>query len=414
MARIGVTALSTVAYLINQYPKISHSFIRREIVGVEAAGISVLRFTIRPTDAKDLRDPADLEELKRTRAVLSVGLLGLCAAALRALVTRPWRFFAALRLAIRSGWRAESGLVHHLAYLCEACVLQRWLADAQVTHLHAHFPTNSTAVAMLCHTLGGPSYSFTVHGQEIYDFPGYRVLAEKARRAEFAVAISDFGRSQLYRWCRPADWRKFHVIRCGLDRAFLEQRIAPLPREPRLVAVGRFAPDKGHLLLIEAARQLKVAGIPFELVLVGDGELRPQIENFLREHGLEMSVRLAGWATEAEVRAHLVAARALVLPSFAEGLPVVIMEAFALGRPVVSTHLCGIPELVEPGANGWLVPAGNPEALAGAMRALLATPLAELERMGAHGAARARARHDSEAEATKLAALFSQLQPGKS
>ena len=160
------------------------------------------------------------------------------------------------------------------------------------------------------------------------------------------------------------------------------------------------------MVLVNAARLLAAEGLDFKVVFVGDGELRPHIEAAIREHGLERHIEITGWATSDEVKQHLLDAQAMVLPSFAEGLPVVIMEALALSRPVISTYIAGIPELIEDGVNGWLVPSGDVEALANAMRRALATPHDTLEAMGKDGAARVQAQHDAAKEATELRRLF--------
>src|SRR5262249_15179262 len=198
----------------------------------------------------------------------------------------------------------------------------------------------------------------------------------------FTAAVSEFTRSQLYRWSDRADWSRIHVIHCGLDGTFLDAGTSAIPEAQRLVCVGRLAEQKGPLLLIEAAGQLAAEGVMFELVLVGDGPLRSPIEQRIEQLRLRQHVRLAGWQDAMAVRDEILQARAVVLPSFAEGLPVVLMEALALGRPVISTYIAGIPELVEPGVCGWLVPAGAVGPLVDAMRAALTTSVGELERLG--------------------------------
>jgi len=394
-----------VAYLINQYPKVSHSFIRREITGLEACGIQVARFSIRSCST-ELIDDADKRELERTRVVLEVGWVGLLLELLHVAATKPLRFLQTLWLTFRLGQCSERGTLLHLAYLAEACVLLRWFSESGIAHVHAHFGTNSTTVAMLCHTIGGPPYSFTVHGPEEFDKAKAIALDEKIKRSAFVVAVSSFGKSQLYRWCEYDQWSKIHVIHCGVDELFLKQEATPIPDQPRLVCIGRLCEQKGHLLLIEVAGRLAVEGLQFRLVLVGDGPLRSKIEALIAQLGLQNHVEITGWASNPEVQQHILAARVMVLPSFAEGLPVVVMEALALSRPVLSTYVAGIPELVEPGACGWLVPPGSVDSLTEAMRAILQTPVEKLEQMGRVGATRVAEQHDAAIEASKLAALF--------
>jgi len=394
-----------VAYLVNQYPKVSHSFIRREILALESRGLEVQRIALRGWDDA-LADPEDREERRRTRYVLQAGMLALLLDVVLALVKRPIQFLAAMGLALRMARHAERPLPYHLAYLAEACRVAAWLRESGALHLHAHFGTNSAEVAMLAHALGAPAYSFTVHGPEEFDAPRCLGIAEKVRRSAFVVAISAFGRSQLYRWVEPAHWPKISVVHCGLEPGFHQVAPAPLPDVPRLVCVGRLCEQKGQRLLVEAAARLAAKGIALEVVLAGDGELRAELEARVQMNNLGRCVRITGWLSSAQVREEILAARALVLPTLAEGLPVVLMEAMALRRPVLTTYVAGIPELVRPGENGWLVPSGDVEALAAALEDVLARPAAELRAMGEAARTRALERHSIDTEAAKLAALF--------
>ncbi|MBD2329067.1 glycosyltransferase family 4 protein [Alkalinema sp. FACHB-956] len=394
-----------IAYLVNQYPKVSHSFIRREIAAVEATGLEVQRFSIRSC-ANELVDPADLEELQKTRIILNQGFWGILIAGFQVFLGHPGRFWQALQLAIQLGWQSDRGLLRHLIYLLEACTLLQWLMAAKIDHVHAHFGSNSTAVACLCHALGGPPYSFTVHGPDEFDRPQAMKLAEKVKRAKFVATISSFSRSQLYRWCSVEQWPKIQVIRCGLDPDFLGQAITPIPETPHLVCVGRLCAAKGQLLLVEAVRQLVAEGYSLHLTLVGDGELRPQLESLIQRYGLQASITITGWASSTTVQQYLQSSRALVLPSFAEGLPVVIMEALALGRPVISTYIAGIPELVEPEVCGWLIPAGSITALVNALRAALTISVTQLHQMGQAGFDRVAAAHQIKLIAQNLIQLF--------
>ena len=394
-----------IAYLINQYPKVSHSFIRREILALERLGVRVMRMSIRGWN-EPLVDTEDVKEREQTRYVLRQGALPLIVAFLRQLLSRPIRTLRALALELKMARPSDRPLPVHLVYLAEACQLYLWLRQENVTHLHAHFGTNSAEVAMLVHMLGGPQWSFTVHGPEEFDKPYQIGLAEKIRRAAFVVAISSFGRSQLYRLVNHSYWPKIAVVHCGLDSQFLG-KVAQEPLSPRrFVCVGRICEQKGQLLLLEAADLLAAKGVDFELVLAGDGEMRVEAERFIAAHRLESRVRVTGWISNEQVREELLAARALVLPSFAEGLPVVIMEALALGRPVISTYIAGIPELVEPSRHGWLVPAGDVGALAAAIETCLATGIDELSQMGQAGRGRVEIRHNADSEAEKLCALL--------
>ena len=259
---------------------------------------------------------------------------------------------------------------------------------------------------MLVRVLGGPSYSFTVHGPDEFDKPEFLGLREKIVRSKFVVAISSYGRSQLYRWAPAAVWSKVEEVHCGLEPAFHASTDPADPAAARLVCVGRLCEQKGQLLLLEAANRLATRGIEFELVLAGDGETRSELEAAICRLKLTDRVRITGWIGSARVREEILAARALVLASFAEGLPVVLMEAMALGRPVVTTCVAGIPELVVDGETGWLVPAGDVRALEVALEACLAATPQQLGEMGRRGRARVLMRHDVDASAARLADLF--------
>jgi glycosyltransferase involved in cell wall biosynthesis len=392
-----------LAYLINQYPKVSHSFIRREILALERQGFEVLRIALWGWD-DPLPDPADQRERDQTRYVLRHGAFGLLLPLLAALIRSPTRFLRALLLAIRMSFDSDRPLPYHLAYFAEACRIVPWLRAYGADHFHAHFGSNPAEVAMLAEVLGGPPFSFTVHGPGEFMQPVG--LEEKIHRSSFVVAISSYGRSQLYLRARHADWPKVKVVHCGLERSFYASGIVPVPATPRLVCVGRLCEEKGQLLLVEAAARLASRDVPLELVLAGDGPMRSQIEVSIRSQNLQQRVRITGWLSGTQVRDEIVASRALVLPSFAEGLPVVLMEAMALHRPVLTTYVAGIPELVRPGESGWLFPAGSVEHLARAMEDCLARRPEELQAMGAAAHRQVVAQHCIDTEVAKLAQLF--------
>lgn len=394
-----------VAYLVNQYPLISHVFIRREILALERKGIEVVRIALRGWVGA-LVDAEDELERKRTRYVLRDGALALLWALFRVLLTRPRSAMHALALVWRTGRRAERPLSLHLIYLAEACRIMLWLRSTDVEHLHVHFGTNPAQVAMIIHALGGPPWSFTVHGPIEFDNVQPYRLAEKVRDSKFVVAVSSYGQSQLCRLVEHRYWPKIRVVRCGLEATFGAEPVNPPPSSRRLVCVGRLTEQKGQLLLVEAARQLASRGTDFKLVLVGDGEMRAEIEGLVARYKLENHISITGHVTSERLSEEMLAARALVLPSFAEGLPMVIMEAMALRRPVISTFVAGIPELVLPGENGWLVPAGDVTALAEAMRTCLDAPIGELARMGDAARERVLKRHDVDVQASQLADLF--------
>lgn len=397
-----------VAYLVNHYPKVSHTFIRREILALESLGFQISRLSVRGWD-NELVDPVDAAERKKTRYLLEDGVIGLLKSAWSVFLQRPTVFLKAFRTAIKMGLHADRAWPYHLVYLLEACKALQWLEEENTPHVHAHFGKNSAEVAMLIHLLGGPTYSFTVHGSEEFDKPEYIKFDKKVEHCAFVVAVTSYCRSQIFRWISHADWNKVKLVRCGIESSFYENLPDTFPTQPRLVCVGRFCEQKAQLLLLAAAAKLKEKGIDFQLVLAGDGEMRAEVEREIDKLGLRDKVRITGWISSDQVREEILQSRALVVSSFAEGLPVVIMEAMALKRPIISTHITGIPELVEHGHNGYLCPAGDVDALALQMENCLRADEATLRRLGDNAQIAVLAKHHISTEAAKLADLFANL-----
>lgn len=390
-----------LAYLTTSYPEVSHTFIRREIQALERLGHDVERLSVREPSST-LVDPDDLSEVERTYYVLP----SLRADLLPALSMNPLRLLRALLMTLQMARVSHRSLLVNFAYLVEAITVKKRLEDRQIEHLHVHFGTNAAATARLVKALGGPTYSMTIHGPAEFDSAIGFALGAKIEDAEFVVAITDYCAAQLRRWVDPGNWHKIRVVHCAVPEPLFDRAVPIAPDQKTLVCVGRLTAQKGQILLLEAVRQLVDEGIDLKLVLAGDGEMRTQIEEQIAAHELQPRVEITGWIDSAEVIRRLQASRAMVLPSFAEGLPVVIMEALALERPVLSTYIAGIPELVEPGKNGWLVPAGNVEALKEALRDLMKTPVERLQEMGRAGAKAVREDHHLPTEVSRLEKLF--------
>lgn len=395
-----------IAYVTNRYPAASHSFIRREIEAVEAQGIEVFRFTIRPADIRQLPDPRDRAELDRTNVLLGTGPTKLLIFALMQCISNPKLSWLGLKVAFsKCAWRPME-VVRRSAYFAEASLLSDRIVREQISHIHAHFGTNPAMVARLASILSGVPFSFTAHGPDEFDAPESLDLEGKVRDSAFCVAISSFGRSQLMRWSAFQDWQKINVVRCGVDASYLNPAALKEPTAaPNLCSVARLSAQKGVPLLIEAAAELKRRGRSFRLTIVGDGEMRSQVQSIITAKGLEGCVVLAGLADSSAVIGHLQQSRALVLPSFAEGLPVVIMEALALGRPVIVSAIAGTPELVGTDC-GWLVPAGSIDQLVEAMEAALDAPTNLLAAMGHIGRERVAKGYDAAENGKLLADLF--------
>ncbi len=389
-----------ICYFVNQYPKVSHTFIRREILALETLGATVTRVAAR-NNPDELIDPTDLIELKKTQCIASENKSRLVTSGLAMLLLSPLKFLKGFTHALSLGFYDNCRFIPNLIYLLEACTLLKICKKEGVQHVHAHFGTNSTSVVMLCRILGGPKYSFTIHGPEEFDKPIQISLSNKILHADFVVAITSYCRSQLYRWSAFHDWDKIKEVHCAVDDELTEAPSTPISASNSFVTIGRLSEQKGQMLLLQAAKLLKQDGITIKLNIIGDGELRPKIEEFIDEAGLKDDIHLLGWQSTKQIIETLDQSSALLLPSFAEGLPVVIMESYARRKPVLSTYIAGIPELVDE-QSGWLVPAGNVEQLANTIKTITQTPTYKLDTLGNEGFKKVMAEHSSLTEAKKL------------
>ena len=397
-----------IAYLVNRYPAASHSFIRREIAAIEEAGGSVQKFSVRAADFAALPDPRDQAEFAATRVILGTNPLTLILNLFLTMLLSPGKFRAALSTSFKNCSLRPNEIIKRIAYLAEAALLAKELKANNVVHLHAHFGTNSAMVARLSRKLGGPAYSFTVHGPDEFDRPEELDLRGKIADSAFCVSISSFCTGQLMRWSDVADWPKIRIVRCGVDDKFITERPEhPFPTANQFCSVARLSGQKGIPLLIEAAARLKRDGHVFRLGILGGGELQSHIEASIVEHDLVDNVELVGWTNSDEVIRHLLSSRAMVLPSFAEGLPVVIMEALALERPVIVSAIAGTPELVDEQC-GWLIPSGSVDALVDALKSAINASPQELSEKGKIGRERVIALHDSRTNGAQLFDLIKQ------
>ncbi|MHA7852615.1 glycosyltransferase family 4 protein [Roseovarius sp.] len=393
-----------IGYLLNTYPVPSSTFIRREIRALEGQGVTVMRYGVRRW-ADQLVDPLDREEQTKTRYLLSGQVSRLITGVLAEALTNPIGLARAIGTWGRLVRNAGGGVVRHAAYLLEAVSLRRQAKADGIEHIHAHFSTNAAAVALLCYRLGGPSYSFTAHGPDEFIDWGRSSLALKVAEARFVAAISNYCRVQLILAAGMAHWDKIHIVRCGLDLSEFPPSKAGFEASAPFVCVGRLCPQKAQVLIVEATARVVRSHPEVKVRLIGDGESRADVEAAITRHGLEGNIELLGWQANDVVRAELGRARALLLPSFAEGLPVVIMEALALGRPAISTYIAGIPELVDESC-GWIIPAGSVDHISQVMADCLATPPQALADKGATGRARVQSAHDIDTNSRTLAACF--------
>lgn len=398
------TATLRVAYLVNQYPKVSHTFIRREILALEALGVTVDRFALRGWDG-DAVDSVDLQERDKTVYTLKNGILALMMGLGRRFLRQPCTVWQGVRAAMAMARGGMRPWPYHLVYLAHASWILDQLERQPVDHLHAHFGTNPAEIANLVHEMGGPTYSFTVHGSDEFDHAPRLALPRKFGGASFVAAISAYTRSQLMRYLQPDLWHKIKVVHCGLPKSSFEAVEAP-GRVGSFLCIGRMDVEKGHLVLLDAFAKVRSIHPKAKLVLAGDGALRAMIEARIAALGLTHAVRITGWIDSDQVRQEIRNCHVMVQPSLIEGLPVVIMEAMAQRRAVISTFVAGIPELVIPGENGWLVPAGTIDELAHAMEQSLSLPTEHMKAMCDAGYARVKTQHHIITEAGKLKMLF--------
>lgn len=394
-----------IAYVAGEYPLVSLTFIQREIAALRELGLDVITCSMRRTPAEQHPGPAEREAAATTFHVLeALKRPGRALAAQSLLFTRTRRYLAALGLAWKTRAPGPKAALYQLIYFLEATVLARHAEAEGVAHMHNHFTTGSATVTMLASELTGIPYSFTLHGPADLLDPYRWRIDEKAARAAFVVTISHYARSQLMFFSDPAHWEKIRIVHCGV---YPERYAGAAPPRGdgrvRLLFVGRIAPVKGLRLLVQSMERLAGAMPALTLTLVGDGSDRRTIE--AKAASLGDRIRFTGYLSQDDVAREMKAADICVLPSFAEGVPVFLMEAFASGKPVIATQVAGMGELVENGTSGLIVPPGDVDALTEAIRTLAGDP-GRWDTMGQAGRARVTAEFDIRIEAARLATLF--------
>lgn len=416
--------VSRVAYVVGRYPAVSHAFVTREVLALRAAGVEVETISIHRAGDDDALSATDRAERERTYALLPVRWGALLGAHLRAFAGSPRAYLQTLAGALRSGPAGVRGRVWQLFYFLEAIMVWNRCRSRGVRHLHAHHLNQAADAAMLAvryaNARGGPAWtwSFTMHGpNELYDVSRFQ-LAEKASEAAAVACISDFARSQVMGFTDEARWPRFTVVHCGVDPTEFDPGKAPSPNGAapenapaaeatpfNVLYVGRLVPFKGQAILLEAIAALRARGIDARLTLIGEGPAREGAERRAAEFGLGGEARFAGAVGQDEIRSHYAAADVFCLPSFAEGVPVVLMEAMAMEVPVVTSRIMGISELVDDGEQGLLVRPGRADELAAALERLARDP-ALRERLGRGGRAKVSAEFDVRESGRRLAAIF--------
>jgi glycosyltransferase involved in cell wall biosynthesis len=393
-----------IAYLTGEYPRATDTFIQREVAALRMRGIDVLTCSIRKTGSEHHVGTEQRSEAQNTFYVLSHAKspANFLRSHAKVLSGAPTRYFSGLRLALRTRPPGAKGLLYQLFYFAEAVVLADYLSRRGIIHLHNHIATASCTVAMLASAVSGIPYSYTIHGPGIFFEPMHWRIDEKTAQASFVACISDFCRSQVMMFSDQAHWSKLHVVHCGVEPSAYS---AAERNGRRVLFVGRLAGVKGIPVLFAALEKILPDFRDVRVTLIGDGPERRQLEAEAKARGLGGVVEFAGYKSQADVAKALQQTDLFVLPSFAEGVPVVLMEAMAARVPVVSSRVAGIPELVEDGVSGILVAPGDVDALARAMADLLRDP-ARRVRMGDAGRLKVMAEFNLQQEAGWLAGLL--------
>ena len=398
-----------LAYIMSRFPKLSETFVLNEMQTAASLGVPVDVYPLL-RERVDTVHPEVASWMDRAHFHPLVSPAVLWAHA-SFLVRRPLAYIGVGLEVLRRTWGSRRLFVGALGTFPRAVRFAYEMQRDGITHVHAHFATHPALAALIVHRLTGLPFSFTAHGSDIH--VDRRMLDRKVEAAAFAVAISRFNREVMVRACGERLRQKIHVVHCGVDPGCFAPRTGPRPPGPvRLVCVASFEPIKGHVYLIDACRLLLARGVEYRCDLVGEGPMRHAVERTIVAHGLSDRVQVLGGQPRPEVVRLLASSDVAVLASHPtpdgrrEGIPVALMEAMASGLPVVSSDISGIPELVEPGVSGLLVPSGDPLALADALERLANDPGLR-ERMGREGRRRILTEFDLESNTRRLLNLFS-------
>jgi len=362
-----------IAYLLSEYPTLGHTYFLREVKELRALGWKIQTISVRkPADQEYKLSPAEYEERASTWYVLGSSPREILNAHLATFLTRPIRYLDGLLAAWRSGRLHLRLTALATAYFIEAVYAGHRLRKAGITHVHCAF---ATTVALLLGRVFDIGLSMTIHGPaDLVDPEGFQ-LAEKVRASKFVSGISYFGKSQIMLYSSPRDWHKLEVTPLGIDIARWRPAIFrenPAPFE--LISVGRLEKVKGYPLLLDAFAALVAQARNVRLTVVGDGPDRSGLEKQARQLGIADRVTFAGWRTQEELRKLYQNSDLCVLFSFAEGIPVVLMEAMASGVPCVAPLIAGIPELIRDHIEGLLVTPSDTKELVTAIAEVMDRP----------------------------------------
>jgi glycosyltransferase involved in cell wall biosynthesis len=374
------------------------------VIGLRERGFEVSTYSVRRAGVDHDVDAEVVDEKNRTRVILPFRPLDLLLVNLRTLLAQPADYLSTLALAMSTCRPGFRGLLLQIAYFHEALLLAGMLRQDGAEHLHNHFGDNSGTVAMLAAKLARIPFSITIHGPHIFFEAPHWALARKTERSSFIATIGHFCTSQMMLNSAKEHWEKFEIVRCGVDPTKLEY-VAPSRAATELVYVGRLSVEKGLPVLFDSISQLLARGVNVSLAVLGDGPDREFLENLAATMGISDRVHFKGFVDQATIVTTLRASDVFVLPSFAEGIPVALMEAMAIGTPVIATYVGGIPELVVHGETGQLVYPSDASALADAIDRY-ASDLAYCKRISRQARSKVEAEYDIEDQVDKLAMLF--------
>lgn len=410
-----------IAYLCTRYPAVSHTFVLREVNALRTLGVEIATFSVRRAGSEHMLAEADRTAAESTYAILPPRWGELLATHIKAAAGAPLAYFSTLMLALRLASAGPRGRLWQLFYFVEAVVLWEECRRREIRHIHVHLANAAADTALIAAHFGSAaeperpwSWSFTMHGPtEFYDVSHFR-LAEKVARARFVVCVSDYTRSQLMTLSSPEIWDRLHVIHVGIP---IEQFTRSGNGGPTaddgasgdgaILFIGRLVPEKGEAILVEAAALLTERGHSVSVTIAGDGPSRGEIEHHAERLGVASQMSFPGAVGQDDIHAMYAGASIFCLPSFAEGVPGVLMEAMAMELPVVTTRITGIAELVDDGHSGLLVSPGRSDELADALERLLVDP-ALRRKMGSHAREKVLREFNTDVSTKLLRELFAE------
>ncbi len=397
--------MNRIAYLANPYPAISHTFIFREIESLRKEGLEISTVTVSPAPDKEKMTIAEQQEAENTLVLKHSSPLQIIAALVSVFLYSPVGMFKMSYQALTWCFQGPKNPLKAAGYLAEAIILLAWLKKNHITHIHEHFGNPTAFVAMLCKTFGSISYSLSIHGPDIFSRVDSSMLADKVKDAVFIRCISHYCKSQIMQITPHHHWENHHIVRCGVDLDVFHKKTPPENDIPHILCVGRLCSAKGQHILIETCGELIQQGYSFTMRFVGDGPKRSSLEALTRKLGLEEIIQFTGVLGQDEVKKEYEKADFFVLPSFAEGVPVVLMEAMAMEIPVVSTRITGIPELIEHEVDGLLATPGDACDLTRQLTLLLENRKFG-KKLGKAGRDKVSLKYDQNKNNTELAAIF--------